>query len=257
MAWEIELVDDCAIVRMNTNKVNVQNEDFFRDLHDAFDRLEQDFAPYPVVLTGQGDIFSAGIDFSYSFDIFENGGLEAIREWYHNYRATNLRLFQYTRPTVAALNGHAIAGGFVTALGCDFRVAARKPVRFGLNEVSIGVPMPAAYVEIIKYALGDRIAALATLGSQLYGLEAAEELGFFHESAEPDQLLTVAIGWAKCVSPDSNQAYSMSKKALQDGVIRQIEERATVLDSVLAEGISEEGSRRAQDRRRREIMRNG
>jgi enoyl-CoA hydratase/carnithine racemase len=53
-----------------------------------------------------------------------------------------LRIFKYPRPSVAAVNGHAIAGGLITALNCDFRVAARKPVKFGLNEVPLGIPMP-------------------------------------------------------------------------------------------------------------------
>src|SRR6516165_7581873 len=201
---------------MNTNKVNAQNDRFLADLHDAFDRLERDFNPHPIVLTGQGDVFSAGIDFQYSFDIFASGDLDKIREWYRNYRATNLRIFQYPRPTVAAMNGHAIAGGLITALNCDFRIAARKPARFGLNEVPIGIPMPAAYVEIIKYALGERIAALATLGGKLYELEEASRLGFFHEVVEPDKLLATAISYARCIAPDCNTAYAMSKKALQD-----------------------------------------
>ena len=256
MGWAIELVDDCAIVTMNTSKVNVQNDNFFADLHDAFDRLERDFDRHPVVLTGQGDVFSAGIDFKYSFSIFDGGDLDNIREWYRNYRATNLRIFQYPRPTVAAVNGHAIAGGFITALDCDFRVAARKPVKFGLNEVPIGIPMPAAYVEIIKYALGDQVGALTTLRGLLYTTEEAEKLGFFHDVVDPDQLLAAAIRWAKCITPDCNTAYAMSKKALQDGVMRQIEERTVTLDAILPQGMSDEGNRRAQDRRRREIMKN-
>ena len=145
MAWDIEVLDGCAIVRMNTNKVNVQNDHFFADLHGTFDRLEREFSDLPVVLTGQGDVFSAGIDFQYSFGIFGSGNHDTIRQWYRTYRETNLRIFQYPRPTVAAVNGHAIAGGLITALDCDFRVAARKPSRFGLNEVPIGIPMPAAY----------------------------------------------------------------------------------------------------------------
>jgi enoyl-CoA hydratase len=128
MAWDIEVVDGCAVVRMNTNKVNVQNNHFFADLHGAFDRL-----------------------------------------------------FQYPRPTVGAVNGHAIARGLITALDCDFRVVARKPARFGLNEVRIGIPMPAVYVEIIKYALGDQIGALAALRGKLYELDEAARRGFFHE----------------------------------------------------------------------------
>lgn len=254
MAWDIETVDGCAVVRMNTNKVNVQNDQFFADLHDAFDRLEREFDELPVVLTGQGDAFSAGIDFQYSFDIFGSGSLEKIRDWYKAYRETNLRIFRYPRPTVAAVNGHAIAGGLITALDCDFRVAARKPAKFGLNEVPIGIPMPAAYVEIIKYALGDQVGALTTLRGELYGLEEAQRLGFFHEVAEPDQLLTTAIRYARCITPDCNTAYAMSKKALQDGTIQQIEKRTVALDDLLPAGMSDAGNRRAQDRRRLEIM---
>jgi enoyl-CoA hydratase len=256
LAWDIQLVDDCAIVVMNTNKVNVQNDSFFADLNHAFDRLDRNFNPYPVVLTGQGEVFSAGIDFQYSFNIFGSGDLDSIRKWYRNYRATNLRIFQYPRPTVAAVNGHAIAGGLVTALDCDFRIAARKSAKFGLNEVSIGIPMPAAYVEIIKYALGDQIGALTTLRGLLYTLEEAEKLGFFHEVVDPNQLLATAIRWAKCITPDCNTAYAMSKKALQDNVMRQIDERTVALDVLLPEGMSDEGNRRAQDLRRREIMKN-
>jgi enoyl-CoA hydratase len=255
MAWNIEAVDGCAVVRMNTNPLNVQNAQFFADLHNAFDRLEREFGELPVVLTGQGDAFSAGIDFEYSFGIFGCGSKDAIREWYRAYRETNLRIFRYPRPTVAAVNGHAIAGGLITALDCDFRVAARKSAKFGLNEVPIGIPMPAAYVEIIKYALGDQVGALATLCGKLYTLQEAERLGFFHEVVEPDQLLTTAIGYAKCITPDCNTAYAMSKRALHDSVMRQIEERTTALDDHLPPGMGDAGNRRAQDRRRQEIMR--
>jgi enoyl-CoA hydratase len=254
MAWEIEVVQSCAVVSMKTNKVNVQNDAFFHDLHTTFDRLEKDFPELPVVLTGQGDVFSAGIDFRYSFEIFGSGRLDKIRDWYTAYRATNLRIFNYPRPTVAAINGHAIAGGLITALDCDFRVAARKPAKFGLNEVPIGIPMPAAYVEIIKYALGDQIGALTTLRGKLYDLEEAERLGFFHDVVEPEKLLPVAISYARCITQDCNTAYAMSKAALQDGVMRQIEERTVALDKLLPEGMSDPGNRRAQDRRRQEIM---
>lgn len=256
MAWNIEVVDQCAVVRMNTNKVNVQNDQFFADLHGAFDRLEKEFGELPVVLTGQGDAFSAGIDFQYSFDIFGSGSDEKIRQWYRTYRETNLRIFKYPRPTVAAVNGHAIAGGLITALDCDFRVAARKPAsKFGLNEVPIGIPMPAAYVEIIKYTLGDQVGALATLRGKLYALDEAAKLGFFHEVVEPEKLLSVAIAYAKCITPDCNTAYAMSKKALQDSVLRQIDERTVALDERIPAGMSDPGNRRAQDRRRVEIMR--
>jgi enoyl-CoA hydratase len=129
MAWKIDVTDGCAVVQMNSNKVNVQNDQFFTDLHAAFDRLEKEFPELPVVLTGQGDVFSAGIDFKYSFDIFGSGSLDKIRDWYQNYRATNLRIFQYPRPTVAAINGHAMAGGLITS---EWRPA--NPCGLGLTK---------------------------------------------------------------------------------------------------------------------------
>lgn len=253
MAWDIEVMDDCAVVRMNTNKVNTQNDRFFADLHEAFNRLEREFGELPVVLTGHGGTFSAGLDLSYSLEIFKSGNLDQIRDWYRAYRETNLRLFRYPRPTVAAVNGHAIAGGLITALACDFRVAAGKSAKFGLNEVSIGIPMPAAYVEIIKYALGEKVGAQITLRGELYGMEEAERLGLFHEIVEPEQLLSAAIRYARCITPDSNIAYAMSKKALQDATNQQIDERTVILDALLPNGFSDPGNRKVQDRRLQEI----
>jgi hypothetical protein len=81
-AWKSEVSDDCAVVQMNINKVNIQNNLFFADLHSAFDRLEIGFSELPVVLTELGDTFSAGIDFQYSFEIFGSGNhgtLSAIK----------------------------------------------------------------------------------------------------------------------------------------------------------------------------------
>ena len=71
---------------------------------------------------------------------------------------------------------------------------------------------------------------------------------------EPNKLLATAISYARCITPDCNTAYAMSKKALQDSVLRRIDERTVALDEHLPAGMSDAGNRRAQDRRRREIM---
>ena len=96
--------------------------------------------------------------------------------------------------------------------------------------------------------------ALTTLRGKLYDFDEADRLGFFHEVVKADHLLSTAIAYARCITPDSNTAYAMSKKALQDGVLRQIHERTVALDALLPQGISDSGNRRSQDRRRQEIM---
>jgi hypothetical protein len=128
-----------AVVSMSTNKVNAQNRAFFADLHEAFDTLEREHAESPVVLTGTDGRFSAGLDLDEHFRLFARDRA-AVAAWFGDYRATNVRLFTYPRPTVAAVNGHAYAGGLITAAVCDYRVAVSDGARFGLNEVPIGNP---------------------------------------------------------------------------------------------------------------------
>ncbi|HYP94300.1 MAG TPA: enoyl-CoA hydratase/isomerase family protein, partial [Mycobacterium sp.] len=62
---------------------------------------------------------------------------------------SDMRLFTYPRPTVAAVNGDPFAGALITAAVCDHRVAVAEKAKFGLNEVPIGIPMPAVYVRML------------------------------------------------------------------------------------------------------------
>jgi enoyl-CoA hydratase len=164
-------------------QVNAQNPAFFDDLHAAFDRLEEEFNDCAVVLTGTGATFSAGLDFDHHFPLFAQQSLKEIEAWFDAYRATNLRLFTYPRPTVAAINGHAYAGGLITAFGCDHRIALDGALQFSLNEVPIGIPMPAVYCEIINHAIGARTANELTLFGQVYDLGAATRMGVRDKTA--------------------------------------------------------------------------
>jgi len=202
MPWIIERRHDhVALVTMNTNKVNAQNPAFFADLHAAFDRLEAEFDDCAVVLTGTGKAFSAGLDLDHHFAMYARRNLREIDNWFAAYRATNLRLFTYPRPTVAAINGHVYAGGFITAIDCDYRIATEGALQFALNEVPIGIPMPAVYCEIIKYAIGTKAASEFTLFGQVYDLDAASRMGVVQKTVALDQLLDAAVAWAALVPP--------------------------------------------------------
>src|SRR6266542_3881366 len=83
MSWTIERRGRVAVVTMRTNPVNAQNRAFFADLHDAFDRLERDHADSPVVLTGTGTRFSAGLDLGEHFPLFA-GDPAAVASWFRD-----------------------------------------------------------------------------------------------------------------------------------------------------------------------------
>jgi enoyl-CoA hydratase/carnithine racemase len=247
MSWTIERRGRVAVVTMTTNPVNAQNRAFFADLHEAFDRLERDHPDSAVVLTGAGARFSAGLDLGEHFPLFA-GNPAAVTSWFRDYRATNMRLFTYPRPTVAAVNGHAFAGGLVTAAVCDYRVAVADGARFGLNEVPIGIPMPAVYVRMLAYAWGEPIAARTCLLGEIFTPAQAHTLGMVHELSSPEELVDRAVGVAEQTPEDCLAQYAFTKRACQAAALRDIAELADPLDTELPAGMTSGQARHAHRR---------
>ena len=109
---------------------------------------------------------------------------------------------------------HQHAGGLITALGCDFRVASEGALQFSLNEVPIGIPTPAVYCEIIKHAVGPRAASELGLFGQVYDLGAALKIGVIGMTAGPGRLLDEAVAWAALVPPNCYPAYAFRETRL-------------------------------------------
>jgi enoyl-CoA hydratase len=247
LSWTIERRGRVAVVTMTTNPINAQNRDFFADLHEAFDRLERDHAESPVVLTGTGSRFSAGLDLGEHFRLFA-GDQEAIASWFGEYRATNVRLFTYPRPTVAAVNGHAFAGGLITAAVCDHRIAVPDGARLGLNEVPIGIPMPAVYVRMLAYAWGEPVAARTCLLGEIFTSAQAHALGMVHELVPAEDLLNRAVAIAEQIPEDCLDQYAFTKRACQAAALRDIADLADRLDSELPGRITSDRARHAHRR---------
>lgn len=241
MGWELVRDGDVVIVYMTGTKANVQNELFFENLHQAFDRLEHDFADCAVVLTARGSCFSAGLDFESVFPLFASDDQAAMAEWLRRYQAMNLRVWRFPRPTAAAINGHAYAGGLLIALTCDYRIAA-DGARLCMNEVRMGIPVPATFVEVIRYAVGDRGAALATLFGCEYGAQEANLLGLVHDVTTPEQLLSRAVAMVRAVGSNAFEAYAATKRALQSIALDNIETVAARLDEGLPALLSSQAS---------------
>jgi enoyl-CoA hydratase/carnithine racemase len=135
---------------------------------------------------------SAGPDLDEHFRLFA-GNPAAVGRWFAGYRATNIPLFTYPRPTVAAINGHAFAGGLITAPVCDHRIAVTGEASLGLNEVPIGIPMPAVYVRKLAYAWGEPAAARASLLGEIFTPAQAHTLGRVRELVPAEDLPDRAV----------------------------------------------------------------
>jgi enoyl-CoA hydratase len=164
------------------------------------------------VLTGAGRRFSAGLDLGEHFRLTA-GDPAAVGSWFAGYRARNMRLFTYPRPTVAAINGHAFAGGLITAAVCDHRIAVIGDASFGVNEVPIGIPMPAVYVRMPAYAWGEPVAARTCLLGEIFTPAQTHALGMVRELVPATELLDRAVAIAGQVPEDCLEQYAFTKRA--------------------------------------------
>jgi enoyl-CoA hydratase/carnithine racemase len=168
----------------------------------------------PVLLTGAGDAFSAGLDLKEVVGL-DTPGTTRFLELLEDLVAT---LFAYPGPTVAAVNGRAIAGGCVLALCCDHRIARAEPrLRIGLNEVALGVPFPPRTLAAVVHRVPPRSRDEVLLGAELHGVEAALRLGLVDETA-PDPVVRARERLALLASHPAD-AYAATKHTLRAALV--------------------------------------
>jgi enoyl-CoA hydratase len=122
-----------------------------------------------LILTGTGSIFSAGVDL---FRLTQRGA-DYVRRFLPLLCRFLRTLFAFPRPVVAAANGHAIAGGCVIVLAADARLMSEGAGWIGLPELLVGVPFPAAALEVVRFAVPrDKVQSLIYTGRILPPQEA-------------------------------------------------------------------------------------
>lgn len=216
---ERETHDDVVVLRLANGRVNTLDIELLTDLAAELGELAHE-AP-PLVLTGRGSAFSAGVDLSR----IVQGTKQDTEAFLHALTTAFRAMFGYPGPTVAAINGHAIAGGFVLAAACDHRIVAAGDARLGLSELRVGVPFPTSAIEIVRHAVGQAVARRLVLGGRLTGPEGALRDGLVDEIAAPADVLPSAIAEAGDRAGRGANAYKLAKRQLQRPA-REMVERA-------------------------------
>lgn len=172
----------------------------------------------PLLVRGAGDTFSAGLDLK---EVASND-LEAMRRFLATLEEMVETLYDYPGPMVAAVNGHAIAGGCVIALCAEHRVATTNPrARIGLNEVALGVEFPPKTLAMVRRRVPPRAVERVVLGAALFAPADALALSLVDELADDP----VAAGRAALerLAAHPVVAYGETKRALRDGALRGTE----------------------------------
>jgi methylglutaconyl-CoA hydratase len=223
-----------TITLCRPEKRNAISFELLEELMKAFDEVEQSPAQV-LILTGEGKAFCAGLDLEDLGSLLgktHEENLEDTRRIARIFR----RLYDFPKPTIAAVNGAAVAGGTGLATMCDFTLAVPE-AKFGYTEVRIGF-MPAIVSSILVWQVGHKAARDLLICGRLFDAAEAQRLGLVNEVVAPEKLMDRARELAAQLLENSPAAMRATKKLL-NGFI------ASELDQQIAAGIEENARQRA------------
>jgi enoyl-CoA hydratase/carnithine racemase len=204
-----------AVLALRHGKVNALDIEFCEAIAARFHGLRDAEA---IVLTGHGKCFSAGVDLLR----LSQGGAGYIRRFLPALHKLYEAVFFHPKPVVAAVNGHAIAGGAVLAACADRRIMAREAGRIGVTELLVGVPFPALAFEVVRFALPPRYLAEVLLSGATYDSDDALQRGWVDELAAPEGLMANAMKVALEFAALSPTAFTQTKMQIRQTVSERL-----------------------------------
>ena len=214
---------EVTVVRLDHGKVNALDLELLHAITATFTGMR---GIGGIVLTGQGRAFSAGVDLRRIVD----GGAAYVDDFLPALSEAFLAVYDCPRPVVAAINGHAIAGGCVFAGACDVRLMSAGTI--GLTELLVGVPFPTVPLEIMRDAAGSAIRRIALTG-ETFSPPDALRLGLIDEVVDPDSLLDEATRRAEALGRIPAEVYAFTKGQLHAPARERIEAQRSRHDAMV------------------------
>ncbi len=219
-----------AVLTLMHGKANALDIEFCEALTARFVELRVTDAK-AVVLTGQGRIFSAGVDL---FRVSE-GGADYVRKFLPALHKLYDAVFNHPKPVVAAINGHAIAGGCVLACCADRRIMANDGGRIGVTELLVGVPFPALAFEIMRHCTPPYFFSETILSGATVAADMAAHRGWVNEAVAPAQLMERAMAAAQSLAALSPAAFAQTKMQIRQPVTERLAQSGAATDKAVTE----------------------
>lgn len=220
MPIDITMDGNVALLTLACPKANAINHAFIDALHASLDDVARDDVR-ALVITGRGRAFSAGLDLveSHGFD------RDALKRFTDAFDDVFVRLFTVARPVVAAINGHAIAGGCVLACAADWRVMAAGDAEIGLTEVPLGIPFPIGALEVARHAVPREHWGRCILEGKRLSAYEALRIGLVDRVVDPVDLMKAATHKAHELAELPSGAYARVKEELRAAAVARINAR--------------------------------
>jgi enoyl-CoA hydratase len=199
-----------ALLTLANGKANALDIEFCRALAGQFNTLKKSSID-AVVVTAEGPIFSAGVDLLRA----GKDGVKYLRQFLPVLNKMFDVVFNFPKPVVAAINGHAVAGGCVLACCADYRLMARGNGKIGVTELLVGLPFPALAFEVMRFVSGSRHFAELIYTGVTLPPEDAMERGLLHEVVEPAMLQERALEAARMLAQIPLAAFTQTKQQMR------------------------------------------
>jgi enoyl-CoA hydratase len=206
-----------ALIEMRHGKANAMDLAFCSELTARLHECQEAGA---IVITGQGGIFSAGVDLKSVVD----GGASYVRAFLPELARVFEAVFACPKPVIAAVNGHAIAGGCILACAADQRLMVSGEGRIGIPELLVGVPFPTVALEIVRAVAPrghDDLDSLIWSGRTLLP-EGAEACGLVNRVVQGGVLLSDAFELAESLAARAAAAFALTKRQLRAPAMARI-----------------------------------
>src|SRR5215831_1351298 len=220
----IQLAYDSCIAKITFNRPDKRNALSLRMLDEivaALDEIERSDS-LVVIFTGAGKAFCAGMDLEELKSLTGKShanNLEESRRMARFFR----RLYDFPQPTIAAVNGAAIAGGTGIAMMCDFTLAVPES-KFGYTEVRIGF-VPALVSSVLVWQVGHKIARDLLLTGRLFAAEEAHRYGLVNEIVPAERLIARAQEIAAQLGENSPSSVRATKKLINSFIAKALDEQ--------------------------------
>jgi len=232
---QIERVGQIAVLRIDRPPANALDLDVANEFATALEGIETADGVGALVVTGVGSCFSAGLDLK-AIPTYNPAQQQAMVMLVNRLFGG---LYGLALPTIAAVNGHSIAGGVILTLACDYRIGAEGDYKIGLAEVRVGVPFPVAAMSIVKSELSHPVARTMVLTARNSSPQEALQMGILDELQPPELLLSRAMEVAQELSALPRVVYGRVKRELRGAALALIDDairnrKEPMLDSWLS-----------------------
>ncbi len=213
---KVKTAQGISTIKLSRPKVNAINESLVDELIMSFSGLKNRSDVKSILLTGEGSFLSFGFD----IPEFLNYSKDEFRVFVEKFCKLLNEIFLFPKPVLSGINGHAIAGGCLLALACDYRIMVEDRTKIALNELTFGSTVFPIGISILKYTVGTRNAEIMLERGGMYSANQAKEIGLIDKSApleKFDDLVEETLGEYSNKDPlaFSDLKYNLRKNVIE------------------------------------------